>query len=128
MPSGKKVEQDEQALICAEAKVFGKSEAARRNNVSEKSIYNWFRALEKDSELSEKYREKLGYIQYRWIDQLPKLIESASQCIHRCLEESPSDARTLENATKVLELCSQMQFSIHSRKEELKQVGVKFEQ
>lgn len=124
MPSGKQVDKVTRALVLAEAKILGKSEAARRNDVSMKSIQNWFKDLETDSELAEKYYEKLGYIQYRWIDQLPKLIESASQCVNECLQKSPRDARTLESAIRALELCSQMQISLKAKKEDLKQLGV----
>jgi len=124
LPQGKSHSTEEKAYILAESTIFGKSEAARRNGIGPKTIYNWEQKLQENGELAEKYREKCAYMQFRWYHRLPGLMEKTVDAIEDCLAKAESDSRKMESAVKVLELASQMQLSIASKKQELREAGV----
>ena len=125
MAQGKTRDKEEMALILAESKLFGYEQTARRNDISSRTIYNWRKKLDEDQELTELFREKERYLQFRWIEKLPIVIEQAMDCVTRCLEEAPRDSKTLDSAIRALELGSQMQISLKARQDELEAAGIK---
>lgn len=112
MGKGKAVNKERKALILAEATMLGKQEAASRNSVGVRTIYNWEQELAGDNELAELCREKQTYLQFRWIEKLPPAIEDALAGIQRCAKTSEADGRTLESLNNSLQLLTKMQFAL----------------
>jgi hypothetical protein len=122
MAQGKSTDKQTKALILAEAKMLGKTEAANRNSVSVRTIYTWEQELASDNELAELCRQKENYLQFRWVEKIPPAIEDAIAGIRRCAQTSEADGKTIEALNNSLQLLTKMQFAIMSN-EQVRNLG-----
>jgi hypothetical protein len=122
MAKGKATPRERKALILAEAKMLGKTEAARRNSVGVRTIYTWEQELASDNELAELCRQKENYLQFRWVEKIPPAIEDAIAGIRRCAQTSEADGKTLEALSNSLQLLTKMQFALLNN-QQLREVG-----
>jgi hypothetical protein len=123
MAQGKSTDKETKALILAEAKMLGKQEAAKRNGVAPRTIYNWEQQLATDDELAEFFRQKQNYLQFRWVEKLPGLVETISETLQKHIRETEPDAKSIEVLTNTLQLVTKMQFALFNN-EQLRNLGI----
>jgi len=90
MAQGQKFDKKQMAQILAEALMVGQAQAARINNISSRTIHNWKKQLKTDSELAEEFRKQKEAVDFRWMDQLPSVIEDVIEGIRRCAKTAAS--------------------------------------